>query len=449
MDILTPDGEFWTNRISGKSENGETRKPWEHDYGRVVHSAAFRRLQAKTQVFGIGENDFYRTRLTHSLEVSQIGEGITKKLYRKLKVRPNLNSSELEQMKWLPHPVLMRTICLAHDLGHPPFGHGGEVALNRCMLGNGGFEGNGQTLRIVTRLEKYSKEYGMDLTRRTVLGLLKYPARYDKTVGIRHAQKTVKDRSANPIFKAIKYKPPKCYLNEEHVIVKSWVFDGLSDWKEVSKVKMAGNQKDHNETVHKSLDASIMEVADDIAYGVHDLEDCIALGKINLHDFKKHFPENLRNNLTSVSSHPVKALFRNSYKRKRLIGSMVGYFIKASDITEVPGFEHPLFKYKVKLNPQAKIDLEQLKRIVKKQVIEKPEVQHLEFKGQKIVTELFHALKTDPKRLLEQGYLQWIDKGENEDRVICDYIAGMTDEYAITRYQNLFEPRVGSIFDRL
>ena len=128
---------------------------------------------------------------------------------------------------------------------------------------------------------------------------------------------------------------------------------------------------------------------------------------------------------------------------------MVGYFIKASDITEVPGFEHPLFKYKVKLNPQAKIDLEQLKRIVKKQVIEKPEVQHLEFKGQKIVTELFHALKTDPKRLLEQGYLQWIDKGENEDRVICDYIAGMTDEYAITRYQNLFEPRVGSIFDRL
>ena len=182
--INDPVGNFWTERRSNTHFDDQLRKPWERDYARVVHSASFRRLQTKTQIFGAGEHDFYRTRLTHSLEVSQIGVSITKTLSR----RP---AKDCCAKKWLPDPMLIQAICLAHDLGHPPFGHGGEVALNRCMLdvagrpdpcnppddkfkGNG-FEGNGQTLRIITKLENSTEKYGMDLTRRVVLGTIKYP----------------------------------------------------------------------------------------------------------------------------------------------------------------------------------------------------------------------------------------------------------------------------------
>ena len=142
---------YWTERLHPSPRN-DHRTDWERDYARVVHSASFRRLQTKTQVLGLGDGDFYRTRLTHSMEVSQIGVSITKKLYREAK-------EGLPAKQWLPHPMLMHTICLAHDIGHPPFGHGGEVALNRCMLPYGGFEGNGQTLRIVTKLEKYADPF--------------------------------------------------------------------------------------------------------------------------------------------------------------------------------------------------------------------------------------------------------------------------------------------------
>lgn len=450
MDIKNPDGEYWKNRRSDQKDKDKTRTPWEHDYGRVVHSAAFRRLQAKTQVFGVGENDFYRTRLTHSLEVSQIGEGITKKLYRNLKNKEVRTTEEEIKMKWLPKPVLMRTICLAHDLGHPPFGHGGEVALNRCMLPHGGFEGNGQALRIVTRLEKYSENHGMDLTRRSVLGLIKYPAPFNLLNNRNVCSDCSNNLSNNPIFKAQEFKPPKCYLNEEQDIVLNWIADGLNDWTKVSKVKLAESNNEHNKTEHKSLDSSIMEVADDIAYGVHDLEDCIALGKIKMHDFVERLPEPLDSFLKSRNSDYANDLFRGSYKRKKLIGTIVGYFLRSTEIKEYPEFKHPLFKYRVGLSDEAEKVLKELQNIVKELVIYKPEVQHLEFKGQKIVTELFHALMTDPERLLQSVDHNRIEKNKVKvERVICDYIAGMTDEYAITRYQNLFEPRAGSIFDRL
>src|SRR5690606_23967032 len=121
---------------------------------------------AKTQILGIGQNDFYRTRLTHSLEAAQIGTGLVSQL------RAKVNQT---QLSYLPDDSLMEALCLAHDIGHPPFGHGGETALNFKMLHAGGFEGNGQTLRIVAKLEPYTLQHGMDLSRRTLLGLLKYP----------------------------------------------------------------------------------------------------------------------------------------------------------------------------------------------------------------------------------------------------------------------------------
>ena len=129
---------------------------YQRDRARIIHSASFRALQSKTQVLGLGESDFYRTRLTHSLEVAQIGSGICEWLRNK---PDNPPGPELEQ--WIPSLSLIEAICLAHDIGHSPFGHGGEVALNYMMKDDGGFEANGQTLRIVSRLGEYSPANGL------------------------------------------------------------------------------------------------------------------------------------------------------------------------------------------------------------------------------------------------------------------------------------------------
>lgn len=164
------DSELQSERRSNHTleRKNDHRTFSERDLARLIHSATFRRLQAKTQVLGIGEGDFHRTRLTHSMEVAQIGKGITK----------NLLSRCAEQQATdcvLPDSDLMFCVGLAHDLGHPPFGHGGEVALNFCMREHGGFEGNGQTLRILSKIEAHTPNYGLDLSRRVLLGVLKYP----------------------------------------------------------------------------------------------------------------------------------------------------------------------------------------------------------------------------------------------------------------------------------
>ena len=143
---------------------------YQRDRARIIHSASFRSLQSKTQVLGLGESDFYRTRLTHSLEVAQVGSGICEWLR---------DQDDLHDCReWIPSFSLIEAICLAHDIGHSPFGHGGEVAMNTMMRDHGGFEANGQTLRILARLGEYSPHSGLDLTRRTMLGTIKYPTCY-------------------------------------------------------------------------------------------------------------------------------------------------------------------------------------------------------------------------------------------------------------------------------
>ncbi|MEL7213681.1 MAG: anti-phage deoxyguanosine triphosphatase [Pseudomonadota bacterium] len=468
---------FWEQRRAERSTNSK-RTEYERDYARVVHSAAFRRLQSKTQVLGMGDSDFNRTRLTHSMEVAQIGVAITKKLYRE-------HERSSPQRAILPPPMLMSTICLAHDLGHPPFGHGGEVALNRCMLPYGGFEGNGQTLRIVTKLEPYSDKFGMDLTKRAVLGVIKYPARYDDVVDWENYPEGKPNTPAteikgkdytvmvdpSSIFVASSFKPPKCYLNEEHDdVVMGWVASGLDDWPKLSKVSPASKKGKHPKTKHKSLDTSIMELADDIAYGVHDLEDAIGLGLIRHQTFCQWYEETdedtgeARNTLVQpfLDVHHggdfddfAKNLFnKGTQARKRVIGHLVGFFVERSTLVrqEEPAFADDIFAFQAVFDREIEEALRTLKEIVVELVIKSTPVQQLEFKGQKIVAELFNVFATDPKRLLDlRDYRRTIRGGGDTPtpRVICDYIAGMTDEYATKRYQQLFEPRVGSVFDRL
>ncbi|MGL4209469.1 MAG: dGTP triphosphohydrolase [Candidatus Adiutrix sp.] len=180
--------EFAKARLDeNKRDAQDHRNNDQRSYSRLIHSAAFRRLQNKTQIFGLGENDFYRTRLTHTLEVMQIAGGIV----------AHMKSRQKTVVGWefLPQDELIKSVCLAHDLGHPPFGHSGEVALNYAMRvmaksyesdedikAKYGFEANGQTLRIIARLEKYKKDYGLNPSRRLVLGVLKYPAPFSLTV---------------------------------------------------------------------------------------------------------------------------------------------------------------------------------------------------------------------------------------------------------------------------
>lgn len=435
--------ELQTERRSGASldRKNDHRSCFERDLARLIHSATFRRLQAKTQVLGIGEGDFHRTRLTHSMEVAQIGKGISKN------IRHRCNHDE-ELLSILPDDDLMFCVGLAHDLGHPPFGHGGEVALNYCMREHGGFEGNGQTLRILSKIEAHTQRYGLDLSRRVLLGILKYPVNYSKL------HKKEPHPTVNHSFlKASDWKPPKCYHNEEKDVVE-WVLSPLSAGdKEAFTGHTEPTDKKHGKPTEKSLDTSIMELADDIAYGVHDLEDGIALQLIT-HETWVETEAKLNskwlkeNDLAGIGSE----LYGNSSQRKRAIGALVHAFMTNAQINKHDTYHSKLLSCKVSLSGDARAALDHLTSLVVDSVIKIPEVQTLEFRGQQIVIQLFNAIASDPKRFLKKAFLEEWEKAPIETqkfRVICDYISGMTDEYATRLYERLFLPRHGTIFQRL
>lgn len=398
---------------------------------------------------GLGESDFYRTRLTHSMEVAQIGAGIKRHLKKgEYAEKPDVETLE----KILPSSALINAICLAHDLGHPPFGHGGEVALNICMRQFGGFEGNGQTLRILTKLEKYTEKNGMNPTRRLLLGVLKYPIPYSEA-----CNNNFYGTLPNKIWlaKADDQKPPKCYLDSEKDIVQNFIFEKLSykDKQHFTEYEFS-NTKHHKPKFH-SLDASIMELADDISYSLHDFEDAISLKLITLEDWKIHNDkkEHFFEECNLKSDTIGQELFsKDSYKRKEQIGSLVHQFITSIYLQENEIFKEPLLRWNAFMAKPWDELREHIFELVFKKVIKSTNVQLLEFKGQKIVIELFEALSSDPKRLLPKSTYSKYDQGkepQDKMRVICDYVAGMTDEYATRLYEKIYSPHKGSIFDHL
>ncbi|TLU64097.1 deoxyguanosinetriphosphate triphosphohydrolase family protein [Thalassotalea litorea] len=415
------------------------RSPFQRDRARILHSAAFRRLQAKTQVMGVGVSDFYRTRLTHSLEAAQIGSGISAQLRNK--------HSELAETLFPTDDSLIEAICLAHDIGHPPFGHGGEVALNFMMHKHGGFEGNGQTFRIVSKLEPYTEQYGMDLTRRTLLGFLKYPQT------IEHLQSSYPEKLPNNYrqLKAGDWHPPKGVYDDD-LDMLHWVLEPLSSHdKELFQSSLA-RDNNHKKTRYKSLDCSIMELADDIAYGVHDMEDAIVTGVVSEHLFVEYVAKPMaeiddiwvQENYTSITEN----LFSQQHHlQKDAIGSLVNYLITSIslvDLNETQGcdFDEDLLRYNAKLSKAPAKVLGLLKDFVYRFVIKQTDIQRLEYKGQQIVMELFEAFASDPQRLLpDSTRRRWqkaVDEGLNPNRVIADYLSGMTDEFATRVYNNLF-----------
>jgi dGTPase len=429
---------MWTQRRSGlTNQRGlqDHRDPYERDRTRVIHCPAFRRLQRKTQILGTDDGDFHRTRLTHSLEVDSIGKSIVR----------NLRNSSAEHIlaSLLPNDDLISVICLLHDIGHPPFGHGGEVALNYMMRDHGGFESNGQTLRLLTKTESSYGPFGLDLTRRALLGILKYPAPRSQLAA---PLAPPAQSSAQKTLCINDWLPPKAYFDCEQPEV-DWLLSPLSiaDRERFQSLSFKPQAEQAGQTAYYSFDCSIMDIADDIAYGVHDLEDAIHLRLINpnhldTQEFRQLLQET---DLSNRQEQLIDSLFsENRALRKQAIGEMVHYFITSVAISIADAaFENPILKYNVVLQSDAAALLNYLKQSIYNYVINSQEARTLEYGGQTVLIKLFDAIHSNPGSLLDKSHRELFQRAKDDTevyRVICDYLAHMSDEYAHRMHERLF-----------
>ena len=346
------------------------RSPYQRDRDRIVHSTAFRRLKHKTQVFVNTTGDHYRTRITHSLEVAQIARTLAK--YFKL------------------NEDLCETLSLAHDLGHTPFGHAGEEALNDCMRNNGGFDHNIQTIRIVTLLEnKYYNFKGLNLTFETLDGLIKHNG---------------------PIHNLSKIN---------NILGKNFF------------------KKKINFQNSPSLEAQIASISDDIAYNSHDLEDGLRAQLFKLKDLngipvlnsilKRHnkkfkkFSQDLvlRQVIREIINEMVKDIIINTKKniKKNNIRNIIDVY-KSSQ---------PIVYFSKRMNL---FDIN-IKKFLKKRMYYNRSVLKKTNYGKKVIKGLFLKIKKNPKKYLNIKNIRKSDI----DRSICDFIAGMTDRFAIDLYK--------------
>jgi dGTPase len=407
-------------RDSGDRQDAiDPRSPFEVDRARIVHSFAFRRLQGKTQIFGVGEGDFFRTRLTHSMEAAQIGKGLVLFLNR----HKALAGAPIEI-------ELVEAACLAHDLGHPPFGHNGEEALQACMHGHGGFEGNAQNLRILTRLESKREGYGLDLTRATLEGLLKYLTPYESK------------KAARGAVAGVELRVEKCYYNDDEDIL-GWI--------------RAGDNR-----VDRTLESQIMEWADDIAYSVHDLEDGLHSGLIMFellgdpHRLERIATYADGKGAPGCNGDEVLALMRRIFDmlgtgtalemrrlRKNLTSKLIHRFITHTSIRARP--DVPAYPLELVKDPEVTREVAILMGVEFFLMIRHPRVTTHEYKGKLVVKRLFEAFAQDdsgdmfPDDVREAWELVRHDERARL-RAVCDYIAGMTDAYALKLYSRLFEP---------
>jgi dGTPase len=458
------------------------RTVWRVDFARLVHCPAFRRLQGKTQLFP-GESDFFRNRLTHSLEVAQIAKSIAIKLNYE-------HFRDATDDDYRISTDLVEFAALAHDLGHPPFGHNGEAALDECMRGVGGFEGNAQTLRILARIEKKrtttwppvefpngedDARRGLNLTFRTMASILKY------------------DREILP--RSDYDDLMKGYYGEEKDLVQ--------------KIKRAVTGQDSYPDF-KTVECQIMDFADDIAYSTYDFEDAMKVGFTSLLDVlrlarqpellrriaikvwktvtgrkdrfdEKDVPEELREQIDDIESEILAILYElcssivpalkdvqkdidgsdfegidnltelalvseaytaakevqeNGYLRTSLTSQLVGEFIQGIGLkvnADIPAISE------VTIDERVRKKIEVLKRYTFETHIEASRLKSVEFRGKDIVKEIIACLSKD-KRLLPMDWrARWeaLPSQNHKLRCVCDFIAGMTDRYALEFFQRL------------
>ncbi len=341
------------------------RTCFQRDRDRVLHTTAFRRLEYKTQVFINYEGDYYRTRLTHTLEVTQIGRTIARAL--------GANED------------LVESICLAHDLGHPPFGHSGESILNKLMQDHGGFNHNHHSYRIVTEIEnRYPGFPGLNLSWEVLEGMVKHETEYDKT-------------------DALEFDP-----------------------------QLRGH-----------LEAQITNVADELAYTSHDLDDGLRSGMITTEMLEgidlwkmavKHFPLNTCQ-LDDLTRHQI---------IRELIGLEVNGMIEDSTATiessgvknlmELQSLPYNVVGFKDEMRARNR----ELKDFLFKNMYRNYRVVRMQKKAEQVLTRLFNAYQEEPTMLPLHFQPQLEEKGK--ERAICDYLAGMTDRFAVDEYGKLFDP---------
>ena len=355
-----------------REKKTDLRNDFQRDRDRIIHSTAFRRLKHKTQVFVNTSGDHFRTRITHSLEVSQIARTLSKYF--------NLNED------------LSETLSLAHDLGHTPFGHAGEEALNDCMKNHGGFDHNIQTLRIITILEnRYYNFRGLNLSLETLDGLIKHNG-------------PVKDKTK---------------LNK--ILGKNFF------------------KKKINFSLNSSLEAQIASISDDIAYNSHDLEDGLKSDLFNL-DHLKDIPilnKILITHKKKLKSHSIDLVIRQIIRE--IINEMVKdviettkkniSFYKIKNLNDIYKAKNQLVSFSNKMQ----IFDKKIKLFLRQKMYFHNKVNSKTNYGRKVITQLFTKIKRNPQQYINIKKYSNL----NTERIICDYIAGMTDRYAINLYNQI------------
>jgi len=353
------------------------RSEFQRDRDRIIHAAAFRRLEYKTQVFVNHEGDLFRTRLTHSIEVSQIARSIARAL--------NLNED------------LTEAIALAHDLGHTPFGHAGQDALNECMKGHGGFEHNLQSLRVVDELEeKYADFPGLNLTFETREGILKH-----------------------------------CSLKK------------AADLGDIGERFLKKRQP--------TLEAQLTNLADEIAYNSHDVDDGLRAGLISVEQLNQ--VPLFRDQFEEVRRHYPKLSQRRVIHEvvRRLINCQVVDLVQTSSallrehrpgsLEDVRNLGQPLIAFSEEMKQR---NLE-LKRFLRNQLYRHYRVHRMTAKAARLVQELFEAFNGDPRLMPDEAQTKAARLRESagpagQARAVADYIAGMTDRYAIKEHERVYSP---------
>jgi len=354
------------------------RNQFQRDRDRIIHSAAFRRLEYKTQVFVNHEGDLFRTRLTHSLEVAQIARSIARELH-------------LQE-------DLAEAIALSHDLGHTPFGHAGQTALNQCMKDYGGFEHNLQSLRVVDKLEqKYAEFHGLNLMFETREGILK------------------------------------------HCSVKNARMLGEVGQRFIDKTQPC-------------LEAQLVDLSDETAYSNHDVDDGLRYGLITFDDLleiklfrdqydkvvAKHKDINIRQMIHEIIRRMINVMVVDLIDTSRNRISSAGL----ESLQDVRSQAKPLMTFSDEMSA---LNLE-LKQFLRENLYQHYRVHRMSRKAYDIITALFDAFMNDIKILPPENREQCrIMQGESGDegiaRGVADYIAGMTDRYAIVEYERIFNPR--------
>jgi dGTPase len=400
------------------------RSVFHQDRDRVMFTPTFRRLQAKTQVFQAGEYDFYRTRLTHSLEVANIAKSIVAWL------RKNEPSVSID-------PDLIEAICLAHDIGHPPFGHAGERALNSAMEDFGGFEGNAQTLRILTRTiftNADGQRAGMNPSRALLDGILKYKRLYRDRGNLTHH-----------------------FIYDDQAEILEFCFDPADLKKELAGA-------DPND--FKSIECQIMDYADDVAYSCFDLLDgakarFLTLEKIDAWSHGAKLDEAQRKILLELTQ------MLSGGKSVPLMNLKIGELIKGASLVPVKNFMSARtrrYAWKLEISDAAKQSIQLYKAVCGSLIFGSSALQQIEFKGTKILEALVGALfdnyfgpkdekgkrsgSGSGKVLMPSEVHRFVSDAVDQTqgaRLICDYLAGMTDAYALRSYKRLFDPDYGSI----